>query len=145
MADRSRTNLSGMSELEAREAEAEEARARLSRTLETLTGPDTREAVKAEVLGHVQSNKDELLKQADRYKDELLRRADEYKGELLARAETYKGEIMDRAEQYKASSCTAPTATRTRRCCSARRNTRTRSWSAPGSPAAGPCATRRPT
>ena len=101
MADRSRTNLSGMSELEAREAEAEEARARLSRTLETLTGPDTREAVKAEVLGHVQSHKDELLKQADRYKDELLRRADEYKGELLARAETYKGEIMDRAEQYK--------------------------------------------
>jgi hypothetical protein len=101
MADRSRTNLSGMSELEAREAEAEEARARLSRTLETLTGPDTREAVKAEVLGHVQSYKDELLKQADRYKDELLRRADEYKGELLARAETYKGEIMDRAEQYK--------------------------------------------
>ncbi len=101
MADRSRTNLSGMSELEAREAEAEEARARLSRTLETLTGPDTREAVKAEVLGHVQSYKDELLKQADRYKDELLRRADEYKGELLARAETYKGEIMERAEQYK--------------------------------------------
>jgi hypothetical protein len=100
MADRSRT-LAGQSELEAREAEAEEARVRLARTLETLTGPGTRDAVKAEVLAHVQSYKDELMRQADRYKDELLRRADEYKGELLARAETYKGEIMERAEQYK--------------------------------------------
>ena len=132
MADRSRTNLSGMSELEAREAEAEEARARLSRTLETLTGPDTREAVKAEVLGHVQSNKDELLKQADRYKDELLRRADEYKGELLARAETYKGEIMDRAEQYKGEFLHRADGYKNEALQRARRNTRTRSWSAPG-------------
>jgi hypothetical protein len=88
-------------ELEARETEAEEARARLSKTLETLTRPETQEAVKTEVLGHVQSYRDELMKQADHYKDELVQKADEYKGELLNRAETYKCEIMERAEQYK--------------------------------------------
>jgi hypothetical protein len=64
------------SELQAREAEAEEARVRLSRTLDTLTSPETQDAVKAQMRGYAESYKDELLKQADRYKDELLQRAD---------------------------------------------------------------------
>ena len=94
-------NTSGTPELEAREAEAEEARARLARTFDTLTSPETQQAVKAEMVGHLEGYKDELLRMAEKYKDELLHRADDYKGELLTRAEQYKGEIMERAEQYK--------------------------------------------
>ena len=94
-------NSSGISELQAREREAEEAQARLANTLDRLTSPETHEAVKAEMLGRVQGYKNELLKQADAYKDELLQKAEEYKGEMLERADSYKGEIFERAEQYK--------------------------------------------
>lgn len=96
MADTSR-----MTELDAREAEAEEARARLAETLGTLTSPETQQAVKAEMMRHLESYKDELLRQGEKYKDELLSRADEYKGEFMDRAEQYKGEFLSRADVYK--------------------------------------------
>ena len=88
-------------ELDAREAEAEQARTRLAATLDKLTSPETHEAIRAEVLGIVQGYKDDLVKHAETYKNELLHKADEYKGEILTQAESYKGELFSRAETYK--------------------------------------------
>ena len=62
----------GDTKLGSLEAEVDEARARLARTIDKLRDPATHEAVKAEVMERVNGYKDQLLARAQEKKDELL-------------------------------------------------------------------------
>lgn len=62
-------------ELQARQAEVDEARARLAKTIDRLTGASGPDSLKHELMDQVHGYKDQLLEQARDYKDQLLEQA----------------------------------------------------------------------
>lgn len=62
-------------ELQTRQAEVDEARARLATTIDRLTGRSGPDSLKQELMDQVHGYKDQLLEQARDYKDQLVEQA----------------------------------------------------------------------